>query len=114
MSKKMVQGMMIGALVGAAISLFDRKTREEFVENTKRVSEKTVDLIKHPQQVTSAVKENIHEVRTTFEQLSDDLRFLSSKMNELNETTPEMISMIKETQEAFKDIKPNLGKGNDE
>ncbi|MFC4319916.1 YtxH domain-containing protein [Litchfieldia salsa] len=109
-NNKMAQSMIIGALVGGAISLLDRDTREQFVCSTKRVSEKTVDLIKNPQHAVSTVRDNINQVKTTVEQVSNDLRFLSGKVNELNETTPEMLNMLKDTQDAFRNLKPNLSK----
>lgn len=104
---KMLEGMIIGAAIGAAVSLFDRETREQFIHNTKKISKKTVEVIKHPQEITNTLKENIHQVRTTFEDISDDVKFIVGKVSELNETTPEMLSMVKETQEAFTRVKQN-------
>ncbi|WP_078549908.1 YtxH domain-containing protein [Litchfieldia alkalitelluris] len=102
---KMVEGMLLGAVVGAAISLFDRETREQVVNGTIKAGEKAAHLIKHPGQVASEMKENIHQVRTTLEQVSEDIRFITGKVSELNRTTPEMINMIKDTQDVFTSFK---------
>jgi len=98
---KMLTGMMIGAVIGAAVSLFDKETREQTIKNGKRLGLKAKEVCKHPEVVTNAVKEKVHVLTTTIEQVSEDIRFLSEKVDELNETAPEMINIIKDTKQVF-------------
>lgn len=98
---KMVQSMLIGAVIGAAVSLFDKETRETFVHNSKCVGQKTVDVIKHPGKYTNRLKDQYNAIRTTVEQVSEDVRFVTGKVNELTEATPQIVDILKDTKEAF-------------
>ncbi|WP_077620619.1 YtxH domain-containing protein [Bacillus sinesaloumensis] len=104
---KMVEGMVIGAVVGAAISLIDKETREQFLHTSKRVSKKALDVMKNPQGYTELVKDQFNAVRTTVEQVAEDVRIVTSKVNEIVETTPEIVEAVKET----KDVITNKTKG---
>lgn len=98
---KMVSGMLLGALIGAAISLFDKETRKTFIHNSKQIGNKTAKMIKNPEVVANQVKKNVNAFRSTFSEVAEDVRFLSAKINELNETTPQMLNMIKDAKETF-------------
>ncbi|MCH1624246.1 YtxH domain-containing protein [Fredinandcohnia quinoae] len=98
---KMVESMLIGAVIGAAVSLFDKETRETFVHNSKRVGQKTVDVLKHPGVYTNRLKEQFNTIRTTVEQVTEDVRFVTGKVNELTETTPQIIDILKDTKDAL-------------
>ncbi len=98
---KLVESMLIGAAIGAVVSLFDKDTRETVIQNGKAVSRKSAEIIKNPEVVTGKIKDNIRMVRSTINEITEDVQFLATKVNELNEKTPEMIGMIKETKDAF-------------
>ena len=98
---KMVEGMLIGAVIGAAVSLFDKETRDIAIRNGKVLTSKTIDIIKNPEVVTGKIRDNIRMVRTTIDEVTEDIQFLATKVHELNEKTPEMIEMINDTKEAF-------------
>jgi gas vesicle protein len=97
MTKKFWKGMLIGAAIGAAASLLDRETRQAVI----RTSKKTVELIKHPEEVTKKVREGMEQARTTIEQVVEDIQFFTGKMNELKETTPQMLEIVKDVKNAF-------------
>ena len=98
---KMLEGMLFGAVIGAAVSLFDKETRETAIKNGKLISGKTIDVLKNPEVVTGKIRNNIRAIRTTIDEVTEDIKFFSLKVNELNEKTPEMVEMVKETKEAF-------------
>ncbi|TYR79192.1 YtxH domain-containing protein [Priestia megaterium] len=98
---KLIDGIVIGALVGAAISLFDKETRQSVVRGSKAVKDKTVTMIQNPSIVTEALKEKYEAVRTTIEQVSEDVTFVAGKVEQLKETTPEVVKAVKNTQQAF-------------
>jgi len=99
---KMVEGMLIGAAVGAAISLFDKETRENTIESSKKVGSKAKTIIKQPEIITNAVQHNLKNVIKLVEDVSSDVRYIAGKVNELSETTPEMLNMIKDTGQTIK------------
>jgi gas vesicle protein len=98
---KLVAGILVGALVGAAFSLFDRNTREDVVACGKNASAKIKGYIQEPTLFTNEVKQKIEDVKDTFQEVSDDITFINEKVNELKETTPQVVNLLKESKERF-------------
>ncbi|WP_078382134.1 YtxH domain-containing protein [Sutcliffiella halmapala] len=108
---KMFEGMLIGALVGAAISLLDKETRTNFIHNGKQVGGKIKYVVQHPQEITDAVRQQIQNVKTTVDDVSRDMDYLRVKINELRETTPQVLEIVQDTKEVItKHLEPNKNK----
>jgi gas vesicle protein len=90
---KLWKGIIIGAAIGASISLLDQETRKMLVENGKRVKNK----LKDPVHIAKNVNRHVHKCRQSLEQLSEDISFIAGKIKEINEKTPEVIEFVKET-----------------
>jgi gas vesicle protein len=102
---KFWRGVFIGALVGGALSLFDKPTREAVASNCKRAAKKAADIVTNPKEVAEKVKIKTEQVRQTIEQVSDDLHFIKEKVEEFAEATPEVVNFVKETKDVFFDDK---------
>ncbi|MCM3773406.1 YtxH domain-containing protein [Priestia aryabhattai] len=98
---KLVEGIVIGAIIGGAISLFDKETRNSVIQGSKKLKDKTTTLIQHPELVTDTVKEKYETIRTTIEQVSEDVSFVAGKVEKLKKTTPQVMEIINDTKEAF-------------
>ncbi|MFP7735683.1 YtxH domain-containing protein [Priestia aryabhattai] len=98
---KLVEGIVIGAIIGGAISLFDKETRNSVIQGSKKLKDKTTTLIQHPELVTDTVKEKYETIRTTIEQVSEDVSFVAGKVEKLKETTPQVMEIVNDTKEAF-------------
>jgi gas vesicle protein len=98
---KLVEGIVIGAIIGGAISLFDKETRNSVIQGSKKLKDKTTTLIQHPELVTDTVKEKYESIRTTIEQVSEDVSFVAGKVEKLKETTPQVMEIVNDTKEAF-------------
>ena len=88
------KGMLLGAIAGGALSLLDKDTREAMKDNVKRTSVKVGYIIRHPHEISEKFK-------STFETVSEDISFISEKVEELRELTPQVTEMLKETKETF-------------
>lgn len=97
MSNKFWKGMLWGAVAGGVLSLLDRETRYAMKKNCQKASR----IINNPEQITNHVKETVMKVRTTVEQVSEDLSYISGKVEELRETTPQVAKILKETRDVF-------------
>ena len=98
---KLVEGIVIGAIIGGAVSLFDKETRSSVIQGSKKLKDKTTTLIQHPELVTDTVKEKYETIRTTIEQFSEDVSFVAGKVEKLKETTPQVMEIVNDTKEAF-------------
>lgn len=79
MSNKFWKGMLVGALAGGAITLFDRDTRIAMKENCQKAAK----VIKNP-------KETASKIWTTVEQISEDIAYITDKVEELRDATPQV------------------------
>lgn len=98
---KLVDGMLIGALIGGAISLLDKNTRTTVIHNGKCVGGKLKYVVQNPQEVADAVRMRIDTVKTTMDDVSRDIDYLRLKVNQLKETTPQVLEIVNETKEVI-------------
>ncbi|OIK15818.1 hypothetical protein BIV60_07545 [Bacillus sp. MUM 116] len=97
------KGMLLGAVAGGAISLFDKDTREIMKEHVLKVSNKGLYIVKHPKEIAGQIKETAIRIKETVEDVSEDISFITDKVDELRELTPKVTDIVKETKEAFTD-----------
>ncbi|MBA2872549.1 gas vesicle protein [Anoxybacillus calidus] len=91
-SNKLWKGIMIGAAIGAAMSLLDQETRKML-----RAKNKLEYFLKDLVNMAENVNQHVHKCRQSLEQLSEDISFIAEKIKEINEKTPEVIGFVKET-----------------
>ncbi|WP_199426361.1 YtxH domain-containing protein [Thermaerobacillus caldiproteolyticus] len=82
-SSKLWRNVMIGAAIGAAISLFDRDVR--------------ASLWQHRTDDIRQLRQRIQQYRQSLESLREDVIFTAEKIKEIAEKTPEIIEILKET-----------------
>ncbi|MDQ0231652.1 YtxH domain-containing protein [Metabacillus malikii] len=96
---KLLKGMVIGAIVGAAVSMFDKNTRQAVLQSSKSMCSSLTQYVKQPTKLTTDVKRKVDTVRDTVQEVSDDLAFINEKVNELKESSPHVIHMLQETKD---------------
>ncbi|MFB3161980.1 YtxH domain-containing protein [Neobacillus sp. 179-C4.2 HS] len=95
------KGIIYGALAGGALSLLDKKTRQDMKVNVKKAYEQVSYVVRHPGEITENVKETAEKLRNTIEQVSEDISYITEKVDELRELTPQVKEVIKETKSTF-------------
>ncbi|NYE09611.1 methyl-accepting chemotaxis protein [Bacillus niacini] len=95
------KGIIYGALAGGALSLLDKKTRQDMKVNVKKAYEQVSYVVRHPGEITENVKETAEKLRNTIEQVSEDISYITEKVDELRELTPQVKEVIKETRSTF-------------
>jgi gas vesicle protein len=96
-----LKGIFYGAIVGGALSLLDKKTRQDMKVNVKKAYEQVSYAARHPGEITENVKETAEKIRNTIEQVSEDLSYITGKVDELRELTPQVKEIVKETKSTF-------------
>lgn len=96
------KGMLLGAIAGGAISLLDKHTRQVMKENVQKTSSKVGYILRNPGEISEKVMETAAKLKTTFEQVSEDISFITDKVDELRELTPQVKDIVKETKDSFK------------
>lgn len=98
---RFLKGIVLGAIAGGAISLLDRETRKSVVESCKRGTKEVSYYLSHPNEIAEQIREKTHKLRTTVEQVSEDVTYIAEKVEELREVTPSVAGLVKDTKEAF-------------
>ncbi|PJN89139.1 hypothetical protein [Bacillus sp. mrc49] len=98
---KFMQAVFIGAVAGAVVSLFDKTTRMSVLENGKSCIGTMSEFVKNPNGVLSQVRETSTKVRSTVEKISDDVSFISQKVEEMKDIPAQVAHVVMETKEVF-------------
>lgn len=98
---KLFKFMTIGALVGATISMFDRKTREHTIETTKKVKDTIVHYAKNQDQLQEFMSEKLEVVQNIYENVQDTVVGIVDKIDEVKEIPSAVKGVVNETKTAF-------------
>lgn len=93
---KFWKGILWGALAGGAVSLLDRETRQAVKESCQKTSKNISYIIKNPDEIASQVKETATKLRTTIEEVNDDLFYIVDKVGEWGKASPNRKKAAKE------------------
>lgn len=102
---KMGQYIIIGAVVGAFVSLFDRNTREQVIAKTNVFVSDVRFYTSNPDVLKSKVQEKTEKYQSIYEQFSNDATYLKEKVDELKQLSPQVKEMVVNTKDAFSDSK---------
>lgn len=100
-SNKFWKGMLWGALAGGAISLLDKQTRIIMKKNCTKAVKKVSFAIQNPEEVSNKMKEKVTRFKAAVEEVSEDISYISGKVEELRETTPQVAKMLKDAKDTF-------------
>ncbi|WP_050614012.1 YtxH domain-containing protein [Bacillus testis] len=98
---KLWKGILFGALAGAAVTMLDKHTRETMMESCKNGYRTTKDFVQNPDRLLEDLKETSNKIRSSIESISDDVSFISGKVEEFKEVTPQVVNAVKETKDAI-------------
>ncbi|MGN1400346.1 MAG: YtxH domain-containing protein [Bacillus sp. (in: firmicutes)] len=108
---RLMQGVLVGALAGAAISMLDRDTRESVMNGCKNSYKRTKTLIQNPEYTVGNLKEKTNRIKHTVESITEDVMYISGKLQEIKDVPPQVASVVKETKEAFVDTEGEVVQG---
>jgi len=100
-ANKFWKAVVWGALAGGAVSLLDRQTRLAMKENCCNAAGSVANFAKNPGKVVKQVKQSALKFKAAVNEIGEDLSFIASKVEELRETTPAVVKMVKETKDTF-------------
>lgn len=102
---KFGQYILVGAMVGAVVSLCDRNTREQVITKSKDFVSDVKFYGSHPDVLKSKFQEKTEKYQSIYEQFSNDATYLKEKVDELKLLSPQVKEMVVDTKDAFSDSK---------
>lgn len=100
-ASKFVKGILIGAAVGGAITLFDKETRQKVFSKSKRLGNSLLETVKNPNEKIEGIKKTINQLQHAYNEINEDIRFIVEKAQEIKEVSKETGKLINETKETF-------------
>ncbi len=97
--------LLIGALTGAAISMFDRNTRNEVKRKTKNISSQASFYTKNPEVLKMKFQEKQEQLQNIYNQFSGDALYIKDQVEELKTLTPQVKELVVNTKDAFVESK---------
>lgn len=98
---KLCKGVVIGALVGAAVSMFDEETREETLKKIKKAKNSVVYYAKNREELQLLVREQIEKMQKLYEDTKENVNFIMEKLDEVKEIPGAVQEIVQDTKEAF-------------
>ena len=113
---KLLRGMIIGAVIGGALSMLDANTRNKVTETTKNMKDSTMDMYSqvknNPSEVKDDLQERLKSASSVLKEAISDAQNLYEKVNEniilpvtmVKDESSEILSHAKEATTDLKDI----------
>jgi gas vesicle protein len=95
---KLLKSMVIGAIAGAVISMFERKTREHTIETTKKAKEKVVYYAKNRDELQQIIEQKVEVAQEIYENASQNINTMVNKFEEVKEIPESFQSIVKDTK----------------
>lgn len=97
--------MFFGALLGGAVSLLDRETRETVMKKSNHLFSGVRYYTENPTLLKSKMQNKAEHYQLMFEQISEDASYIKEKVDELKQLTPQVKEIVSETKDTFTDSK---------
>lgn len=102
-SSRFWKGVFLGAIAGGVLTLFDRQTRTAVAEHCRQTKDRITYYAKNPEEAARCVTESTRKIRATIEEVGEDISFITEKVEELRELTPQMVDVVKDTKDVLMD-----------
>lgn len=102
---KLGKFLILGALIGAAVSMFDRSTREQVTRKSKGFLSDVNFYSKNPDILKMKLEEKREKYQAVYEQLAGDANYVKGQVEELKTLTPQVKELVVNTKEAFVESK---------
>jgi len=99
MNNKFVKGMIYGALVGGAITLFDKEVREKTLSEGKQKVRQIKGVILNPCETVDKVNRKFEQTRNYIQQFKRDVEFFAEKAEEIKELSLQTVKTFTDERE---------------
>lgn len=98
---KLLASIVVGATVGAALSMLDRSTREKTIASTKKMKEAISYYAANREELQVLVEEKVLAAKVMCENVSENVNSIIDKVDEFKELPSTIEGMINDTKSAF-------------
>ncbi|AWE08751.1 hypothetical protein DCE79_15920 [Lysinibacillus sp. 2017] len=109
MKSKLLPFIAIGAIVGAAISMLDKQTREHTVETTKKAKDTVSYYAENRDELLALVESKVEQAQGIYGKVNDNVQALMQNGNDIKSLPSTIQSLVSETVEAFSKKDDSIG-----
>ncbi|TQR15275.1 YtxH domain-containing protein [Psychrobacillus soli] len=102
---KFIKGVVCGALIGGALTMLDNKTRNAVLYKSKSIGRQIKYYSTNRQELITTIEDQFTKWKSFYEQINSDATYISQKVNEVKEMTPQVKTLLTDTKEAFEQSK---------
>lgn len=102
---KFIKGIICGAVVGGALTMLDRKTRDSVMNKARYMRNEIQYYSKNREELKTNIQQQITKWKSVYDQFSSDATYLSEKVKEAREITPQVKTILTDTKDAFSQSK---------
>lgn len=99
MKSKLLPFVAIGAIVGAAISMLDKQTREHTVETAKKAKDTVAYYAENRDELTALVESKVEQAQSLYGTVNNNVQALMQ--SDIQQMPTTIQSMVSETISAF-------------
>lgn len=101
MKSKLVPAVILGALVGAAISMLDKQTREDTVATTKKMKDSVTYYAKNREELQNLIETKVEQAQSLYSTAEQSITSIMEKVEDAKTLPATVSSLLTETKEAF-------------
>jgi gas vesicle protein len=98
---KLVKSMIVGAVIGAAISMLDPKTRAHTIKSLKTAKDTVQYYVTHRDELQQIIEQKMQQVQKLYETTQDNVSFIKDKIDEVKEIPIAVQDIVDETKTTF-------------
>lgn len=99
--KKFCAFVFLGAVVGGAASLLDRKTREDVIGTSKKAITTVQYYTEHKDELKDKVAQQKDKYEMIINKFSEDASYIKEKVDEAKDLVPQVKALVDDTKEAI-------------
>ncbi|QFG00202.1 YtxH domain-containing protein [Psychrobacillus glaciei] len=98
---KLAKGIVCGALIGGALTMLDRSTRDTVAQKSRYIGKQIRYYSKNRQELITTLEDQITKWKSFYDQFASDATYISQKVNEVKGITPQVKTLLTDTKEVF-------------
>lgn len=104
---KLVPAVLLGALVGAAISMLDKSTREHTIETSKKIKDTVTYYAQNRDELVQLVETKVDQAQSVYSSTQQNLTSFMTKVEDAKSLPETIMSLVTETKDAFSKQSPD-------
>lgn len=101
MKSKLLPFIAIGVIMGAAISMIDKRTREHTIETAKKTKDTVAYYAENRDELLALVESKVEQAQSVYGTVNSNIQSIMQNSNDIKELPTTIQSMVSETRQAF-------------